>query len=70
MIYNYIMLAAAAMMIFGIYAMAKSRKRDKIIRKIWIFVFGINQPKSQIITPQTNFIAEVNYESNRYCETN
>jgi LPXTG-motif cell wall-anchored protein len=28
-IYNYIMLAAAAMMIFGIYAMAKSRKRDE-----------------------------------------
>ncbi len=28
-IYNYIMLAAVAMMIFGIYAMAKSRKRDE-----------------------------------------
>ena len=28
-VYNYIMLAAAAMVLFGIYAMAKSRKRDE-----------------------------------------
>ena len=28
-VYNYIMFAAAAMVLFGIYAMAKSRKRDE-----------------------------------------
>ena len=28
-VYNYIMLAAAAMVFFGIFAMAKSRKRDE-----------------------------------------
>jgi len=28
-VYNYIMLAAVAMVLFGIYAMAKSRKRDE-----------------------------------------
>ena len=28
-VYNYIMLAAAAMVLFGIYAMAKSRKREE-----------------------------------------
>ena len=28
-VYNYIMLAAAAMVLFGIYAMAKSKRRDE-----------------------------------------
>ena len=28
-VYNYIMLAAAAIVLFGIFAMAKSRKRDE-----------------------------------------